>query len=88
MHVEAVELDLQGFGPQIDSGVEVVGMDTVDHVAQMVGASRSRVTEHLSEFAQKHLISQKDRHLVVDHEKLKGFLKESHREKLSGEFSD
>jgi CRP-like cAMP-binding protein len=58
-------------------------------LADMVGASRSRVTEHLSEFAQKHLISLRDRRLVaVDTERLKGFLKESHRERLSGEFSD
>ena len=55
-------------------------------LAEMVGASRSRVTEHLIVFMQKHLISRQDRHLVVDHEGLKGFLIESRRERLSGEF--
>jgi len=54
-------------------------------LAEMVGASRARVTEHLSVFTQKHLISLRDQHLVVDNERLKGFLKESQRERLSGE---
>ena len=55
-------------------------------LAEMVGSSRSRVSEHLSEFMQKQLISLQDRRLVVDHEGLRAFLKESHRERLSGEF--
>jgi CRP-like cAMP-binding protein len=57
-------------------------------LAEMVGASRARVTEHLSVFTQKHLISLRDHRLVVDNERLKGFLKESYRERLSGEISD
>jgi len=57
-------------------------------LAEMVGASRSRVSEQLSGFMEKHLISLQDRRLIVDHEGLKGFLKESHRERLSGETSN
>jgi CRP-like cAMP-binding protein len=84
-------LDLsENFGvPNPRGGVRLTVRVRHGDLAQMVGASRSRVTEHLSEFAQKHLISVRDRRLVVvDNERLKGFLKESHRERLSGEFSD
>jgi CRP-like cAMP-binding protein len=45
-------------------------------LAELVGASRPRVTEHLRDLTQKHLISVEDRHLVVDREGLKGFLKD------------
>jgi CRP-like cAMP-binding protein len=83
-------LDLsENFGvPNRRGGVRLTVPVRHGDLAEMVGASRSRVTEHLSEFTQKHLISHKDRHLVIDHERLKGFLKESHRERLSGGFSD
>ena len=47
-------------------------------LAELVGASRPRVTEHLIEFTQKHLISWQDRHLVVDREGLTGFLMAAH----------
>ncbi len=54
-------------------------------LAELVGASRPRVTELLLEFTQKHLISRQNRSLVVDHEGLKGFLMEADREGFSGE---
>jgi CRP-like cAMP-binding protein len=54
-------------------------------LAELVGASRPRVTEHLREFTQKHLISRQNRSLVVDHEGLKGFLMAAHPDGFSGE---
>jgi CRP-like cAMP-binding protein len=54
-------------------------------LAELVGASRPRVTEHLLEFTHKHLISQQNRHLVIDREGLKGLLMAAHPDRLSGE---
>jgi len=54
-------------------------------LAELVGASRPRVTEHLVEFTQKHLISRQNQHLVVDDQGLKRFLMEAHREEFSEE---
>ena len=81
-------LDLsENFGvPYHRGGVRLTVPVRHGDLAEMVGASRSRVSEHLSELIQKHLISRQDRRLVVDHEGLKGLLNESRRERLSGEF--
>jgi CRP-like cAMP-binding protein len=54
-------------------------------LAEMVGASRPRVAEHLRELTRKHLISRKDQRVVVDDKGLKGFLMETNREGFSGE---
>ncbi len=54
-------------------------------LAELVGASRPRVTEHMLEFTQKHLISVQNRHLVVDREALKGFLMPVISDRFSGE---
>ena len=54
-------------------------------LADLVGASRPRVTEHLLEFTQKHLISQQQRHLVVDREGLKDFLMAAQHNLFPGE---
>lgn len=54
-------------------------------LAQMVGASRPRVAEHLHELVRRHLISRKNHHMVVDDKGLRGFLMETHPEGISGE---
>jgi CRP-like cAMP-binding protein len=54
-------------------------------LAELVGASRPRITEHLRELTQKHLISVEDRHLVVDREGLKGFLTGAAPDRFPGE---
>jgi CRP-like cAMP-binding protein len=56
-------------------------------LAELVGATRPRVSEHLHDFAQKHLISLKNERLVVDREGLKGFLRDAQREGFSEELS-
>jgi CRP/FNR family transcriptional regulator, cyclic AMP receptor protein len=82
-------LDLsENFGvPYHRGGVRLTVPVRHGDLAQMVGASRSRVTEQVSEFTQKHLLSLQDRHFVIDHHGLRGLLKESQHERLSGEFS-
>jgi len=54
-------------------------------LADLVGASRPRVTEHLLEFTQKHLISQQNRHFVVNCEGLKDFLMAAQPDRFPGE---
>src|SRR5271165_3746439 len=47
-------------------------------LAELVGASRPRITEHLILFEQKHLISSDNRQLVISRDRLEGFLSEAH----------
>jgi CRP/FNR family transcriptional regulator, cyclic AMP receptor protein len=43
-------------------------------IAELVGASRPRITEHLILFERKHLISRNTRQLVIDRDRLENFL--------------
>jgi CRP-like cAMP-binding protein len=43
-------------------------------LAELVGASRPRISEHLSLFERKHLISRDNRQLVVNRDRLESFL--------------
>jgi len=47
-------------------------------LAELVGASRPRITEHLSMFERKHLISRDNRQLVVNRDRLESFLAQTH----------
>ncbi|MGH7925231.1 MAG: Crp/Fnr family transcriptional regulator [Candidatus Binatus sp.] len=47
-------------------------------IAELVGASRPRITEHLITFEQKHLIARNRRQLVVNRERLENFLAQTH----------
>ena len=47
-------------------------------LAELVGASRPRITEHLTLFERKHLISRDNRQLVVNRDRLESFLAQSH----------
>lgn len=84
-----VLLDLiEGFGvPSTDGGMRLTVQVRHDDLADLVGATRPRVTERLREFTQKRLISQQDRHLVVAPDRLRDFLVESRREGLSEDLS-
>ena len=46
--------------------------------AELVGASRPRITEHLIRFEQKHFISRDKRQLIVYCDRLHGFLEQTH----------
>ncbi len=80
-------LDLsESFGvPDRRGGVRLTLSVRQRDLAEMVGASRPRVTGHLREFRQKHLISVENRHLVVDREGLKGFLMGAAPDRFPGE---
>ncbi|MGO9607650.1 MAG: Crp/Fnr family transcriptional regulator [Candidatus Binataceae bacterium] len=73
-------LDLsESFGvPNARGGVRLTVSLPQRELADLVGASRPRVTEHLHEFTQKQLISLQNRHLVVDQDGLKDFLMTAH----------
>ena len=47
-------------------------------LAELVGASRPRITEHLSMFERKHLISRDNRQLLVNRDRLESFLAQTH----------
>src|SRR5271170_5376602 len=47
-------------------------------LAELTGASRPRITEHLIEFEQRRLISRNSRQLVVNRERLEDFLEQTH----------
>ena len=80
-------LDLsENFGvPDPRGGMRLTVSVRHGDLAELVGATRPRVTEHLREFTQKHLVSRENRHLVVDREGLKGFLMAAHPDRFSGE---
>lgn len=47
-------------------------------LAELVGASRPRITEHLMWFEQKHFISRDKRQLIVNCDQLQSFLAQTH----------
>ena len=64
----------EDFGVHNRKGVRLTVRARHSDLAELVGASRPRVTEHLALFEQKHLISREDRQLVVDCDRLKSLL--------------
>jgi CRP-like cAMP-binding protein len=74
-----VLLDLaENFGaPNPGGGVRLTVPVRHHDLAELVGATRPRVTEHLRELTKKQLISQENPHLVIDPEGLKSFLIEA-----------
>jgi len=58
-----------------------------DDLAEMVGASRPRVTEHLQYLSEKRLISRQDRFIVVHPDGLYAYLEETTRDARSEELS-
>ncbi|MGB3552239.1 MAG: Crp/Fnr family transcriptional regulator [Candidatus Binatus sp.] len=43
-------------------------------LAELVGASRPRITEHMSMFERQHLIARDNRQLIIDRDRLESFL--------------
>ena len=71
-----VLLDLsENFGvPNINGGRRLTLPVRHGELAELVGASRPRVTDHLLDFTRRHLISRQNQRFVVDDKGLKGFL--------------
>jgi len=80
-------LDLtENFGvPNDNGGMRLTVPVSHRELAELIGVTRPRVTEHLNEFTEKHLVSRQNGRLVVDHKGLEGFLMETNREGFSGE---
>jgi CRP-like cAMP-binding protein len=80
-------LDLtENFGvPNDNGGMRLTVPVSHRELAELIGVSRPRVTEQLTEFTERHLISRQNGRLVVDHKGLEGFLTETQREGFSGE---
>jgi len=47
-------------------------------IAELVGASRPRITEHLIEFEEKKLITREDHHFIVHRDRIESFLAQIH----------
>jgi CRP/FNR family transcriptional regulator len=68
----------ENFGIPDPKGVRLTLPTRHRDLAELVGASRPRITEHLIMFEQKHLISRNSRQLVVNRDRLETFLAQTH----------
>jgi CRP-like cAMP-binding protein len=68
----------ENFGIPDPKGVRLTLPTRHRDIAELVGASRPRITEQLISFEKKHLISRNSRTLVVNRDRLEGFLSQAH----------
>jgi CRP-like cAMP-binding protein len=68
----------ENFGVGDGPGVRLSVAARHKDIAELVGATRPRVTEHLIRFARKRIIVHKDRNLVVRRDRLEAFLARAH----------
>lgn len=68
----------ENFGISDQKGIRLTLPARHRDLAELVGASRPRITEHLNTFERKHLISRNRRQLVVNRERLENFLAQAH----------
>jgi len=64
----------ENFGVRDPQGVRLTVPATHKDLAELVGASRPRVTEYLTNFERKHLIVRDGRQLIVKRDRLESFL--------------
>ncbi len=76
----------ENFGIADSKGVRLTLPARHRDLAELVGASRPRITEHLIMFERKHLISRNSRTLVINRDKLESFLSEAHISAADSEF--
>src|ERR1700693_4966857 len=68
----------ENFGIPDPKGIRLTLPARHRDLAELVGASRPRITEHLIMFERKHLISRSSRQLVIDRDRLESFLEQAH----------
>jgi CRP/FNR family transcriptional regulator len=68
----------ENFGIPDPKGIRLTLPTRHRDLAELVGASRPRITEHLITFERKHLISRNSRQLVVNRDRLESFLAQAH----------
>ena len=66
------------FGVRDTKGMRLTVPVRHKDLAELAGASRPRVSEHLTEFEHKHLIERRKRQLIVKRERLEDFLSAAH----------
>jgi CRP/FNR family transcriptional regulator, cyclic AMP receptor protein len=64
----------ENFGVRDPQGVRLTVAATHKDLAELVGASRPRVTEYLTNFERKHLIVRDGRQLIIKRDRLESFL--------------
>jgi CRP/FNR family transcriptional regulator, cyclic AMP receptor protein len=64
----------EDFGVRDSDGVRLNLLTRQSDLAELVGASRPRITEYLSQFEQDRLIARKDRILIVQRDRIQNFL--------------
>jgi CRP-like cAMP-binding protein len=64
----------ENFGVPDAKGVRLTLLARHKDLAELVGASRPRITEHMNAFEQKHLIARDNRQLIVNRDRLESFL--------------
>ena len=66
------------FGVRNGKGIRLTVHARHRDIAELVGASRPRITEHLIEFEQKHLITREDHQFTVHRDRIESFLAQTH----------
>ena len=78
----------ENFGTPDRHGVRLTVPARHKDFAELVGASRPRVTEYLAQLEHEHLIVRDGRQLIVNRERLEGFLAQKHWPADVREFED
>src|ERR1700733_3236889 len=68
----------ENFGEREKQGVRLTVAARHQDIAELVGASRPRVTEYLAGFEQKRMIVRDGRQLIVKRDRLESFLAQRH----------
>ena len=76
----------ENFGVLDEQGVRLTMPATHKDLAELVGASRPRVTEYLTSFECKHLIVRDGRQLIVRRDRVESFLAQKHSSANAREF--
>ena len=66
------------FGVRNGKGIRLTVHARHREIAELVGASRPRITEHLIEFEEKHLITREDHQFIVHRDRIESFLAQGH----------
>ncbi|MGO9603697.1 MAG: Crp/Fnr family transcriptional regulator [Candidatus Binataceae bacterium] len=75
------------FGVRDSQGMRLTVAVRHKDLAELAGASRPRVSEHLMEFEGKHLIERRKRQLIVKRDRLEDFLSVAHSQMKSDDWA-
>jgi CRP/FNR family transcriptional regulator, cyclic AMP receptor protein len=76
----------ENFGIPDPKGIRLTLPTRHRDLAELVGASRPRITEHLITFERKRLITRNSRQLVINRDRLEGFLAQTHISAADSEY--